>query len=56
MKLIEEKYMKLMNELLDKGDPEVSHWKADELLCALLKDLGYSEIVYTYNKIKKWYA
>lgn len=37
-------------------DPERNHSNADELLCLLLKELGYTDIVEAYEKIEKWYA
>lgn len=37
-------------------DPEANHAEADDLLCDLLKELGYVDIVEAYEKIEKWYA
>jgi len=47
MKLIAKEY---------KGDPEVAHSKADDLLCAALKDLGFKGLVAVFKKMEKWYA
>ena len=33
-----------------------SHEKADKILCNLLMDLGFKEIVEVYKSIDKWYA
>ena len=35
---------------------ETNHADADEILCELLKELGYSEIVQLYESIEKIYA
>lgn len=32
------------------------HEEADYLLCALLEELGYTELVETYRKVPKWYS
>lgn len=34
-------------------DPESSHIKGDDLMCEILKDLGYEEGVEVYNRMKK---
>jgi len=50
---------KIVAELVaikDNDDPEVGHIKADDVLCALLVDLGYDDVVGAYRKIRKWYA
>lgn len=39
-----------------RGDPEVAHSIADELMCELLKDLGYSDGVRIFRDMDKWYA
>lgn len=37
-------------------DLETAHEKADDVLCDLLRDLGYGEVVETYNEIPKEYS
>ena len=32
------------------------HIQADEILCALLRSLGYHKVVKTYDDVAKWYA
>lgn len=52
------KASKRMNEILSKSPSSSGqvHIDADEVLCDLLTDLGYGEIVAAYNKIEpKWY-
>ena len=47
-----------LNELchIDNSDQELAHVEADNILCALLVSLGYSDIVAEYDKIPKWFA
>ena len=50
---------KIVAELVaikNNDDPEVGHMKADGVLCALLVDLGYDDVVGAYEEIRKWYA
>jgi hypothetical protein len=35
---------------------EEGHMEADDILCELLRQLGYLEVVEEYEKIGKWYA
>ncbi len=37
-------------------DEEAAHQDADNILCNILKSLGYGEIVDIYEAIPKWYA
>lgn len=37
-------------------DTEAAHCDADDLLCALLRALGYGDVVDEYEKVDKWYA
>lgn len=37
-------------------DLDEPHKKADEILCNLIKDLGFEEIVDVYKSFDKWYA
>ena len=36
-------------------DTEMAHCNADSVLCNLLEELGYGEVVEVYNEIDKWY-
>lgn len=47
-----------MMEILERGaaEPEVNHGDADDLLCEMLIDLGYKDIIAIYHRISKWYA
>lgn len=43
-------------ESASKLDTEGAHASADEVLCDLLKTLGYADVVEAWDKIDKWYA
>lgn len=45
-----------MKECVNNGDTEVAHIDADNILCDVLTQLGYKELVDLYEKVKKWYA
>jgi hypothetical protein len=40
----------------DVEDQEAAHDEADEILCWLLRELGYGDVVDEWSKVKKWYA
>lgn len=43
--------------LLQAGhDIEEGHFRADNILCDLLNQLGYDDVVKEYHKVKKWFA
>lgn len=37
-------------------DIEKTHSEADKILCELLTDLGYADVVAEWEKVEKWYA
>lgn len=45
-----------MKECVNNGATEVAHINADAVLCDVLTQLGYKELVDLYEKVKKWYA
>ena len=45
-----------MKKCVNSGDTEVAHLDADNILCDVLTQLGYKELVDLYEKVKKWYA
>lgn len=45
-----------LKSLQGHGDTETAHARADDILCRLLTDLGYPEVVAEYEKIDKWFA
>jgi hypothetical protein len=40
----------------NSGDTEINHSRADDVLCELLNDLGFDDVVDLYKMIDKWYA
>jgi len=38
------------------GDKEAAHANADAILCYLLIDLGYSDVVKAWEDVPKWYS
>ena len=56
VKELKDKYLKEMDALHTIDDPEQAHGTADNLLCALLSELGYDDIVESFSKIEKWYS
>lgn len=54
---LNEKYLNKMKQWeFNDYDTEESHAKADCILCELLEELGYTELVKMYNNVPKWYA
>lgn len=45
-----------MRCLDEMNDPEIGHYKADELMCELLTELRYGEGVEIFKEMSKWYA
>lgn len=43
-------------ECTDIMDTELNHLNADKLLCELLNELGYTELVTKFKELEKWYA
>lgn len=40
----------------DGWDEEEAHSDADKVLCKLLTQLGYADVVEAWEKINKWYS
>ena len=55
-KKLQAKYVALMKAQVENWDNEIAHAEADDLLCKLLQELGYSEVVDEFKKVGKWYA
>ena len=53
----EQEALAVLKELCERniGDTEMTHWEADDLLCALLKK-DYPNLVAKYIALPKWYA
>jgi hypothetical protein len=48
-------YIKTLNNI-SIDDIEALHSNADSLLCDLLREIGYGEVVDVYENIDFWYA
>lgn len=46
------KYLAQMKNCKDESD----HEDADYILCELLEELGYKELVAAYREVPKWYS
>jgi hypothetical protein len=51
-----EKMKMLKKEYEKNGDQEATHKMMDNLMCELLKELGYDEGVKIFEEQGKWYA
>jgi len=49
-------YMAQLETCITNKDIEAAHNDADHVLCNLLKDLGYQDIVILWEAVEKWYA
>lgn len=45
-----------LDKLSRNGDTEAAHWLADKVLCNLLNELGFEDVVNAWEKIDRWYA
>ncbi len=45
-----------LKELQNSKDPEEDHFDADRVLCDLLNELGYMDVVDEWVRIDRWYA
>jgi hypothetical protein len=45
-----------MKELINSGDTEHAHSEADKILCEVLRELGYNDLIDAYEQVDKWYA
>ena len=56
MKRTIEEIIARLKELQQDDDMERAHIQADWIICDLLEDLGYTEVINEYAEISKWYA
>ena len=49
-------YTNKIKELDKYNDTEEFHIKADDLMCEILKKLGFNEFVDIFNNRDKWYS
>ena len=46
-----------LQDIIDNcQDPEEGHENADNILCELLSELGYDDVVNLYMQVDKWYS
>jgi hypothetical protein len=50
------KYLEPMQQARNNMDQENAHIAADTILCELLTELGFAELIAVYDDIEKWYA
>ena len=55
-KRIKQKYVKMLRDKCFTGDTEQDHVYADDIICALLIELGYKDVVKVFNETERWYA
>lgn len=55
-KELNDKYLTQMRWLEEEDDTEHAHVEADGILCELLEELGYVELVAAFRALYKWYA
>ena len=48
--------VKRLRELQGHVDTEVAHVEADKILCELLIEVGFADVVVEWDRIDKWYA
>lgn len=53
---LKEKYVIKMQEAINNNDEETGHMNCDDILCDLLNELGFNEIIDIYNMQDKWFA
>ena len=49
-----QEYLEKLKVLQESVDYEKAHSDADDLLCEVLKEIGYSDIAEAYEEIFKW--
>lgn len=54
--MTKEEAIELLRTQANNLDQEEAHHAADMVLCRLLTELGYAEVVDEWHKIEKWYA
>lgn len=53
---IDDSVARMIVETCMTGDQECDHSKADDILCDLLRILGYEKTVAAWDQVDKWYA
>jgi len=53
---VRSKYIERLKECRKERHIEANHMEADDVLCDLLVDLGFSDVVVEYEKVEKCFA
>jgi len=56
MNMTKEEALNKLAECQKNDETEMAHSYADDVLCALLDELGYGDVVAEYRKVSKWFA
>jgi hypothetical protein len=48
--------IKKLKKIQKSSDVERAHVDADVILCELLEQFGYADVVRQYEKVSKWYS
>jgi pantoate kinase len=56
MTMIKEEAIAKLVECQKNDDTEIAHSDADDVLCELLNELGYGDVVAEYQKVFRWFA
>lgn len=56
MAMTPQEFRDKMSDALDNWDTETAHANADDLMCRVLRELGYGEGVDIFESTPKWYA
>lgn len=51
-----EEALSALRECQKYGDKELAHIEADQILCTLLTQEGFNDVVDEFTKLDKWYA
>jgi len=49
-------YLDEMQQCINNSDTEEAHIDADRILCNLLVQLGYGDVVDLWYEVEKWYS
>jgi hypothetical protein len=49
-------FIRELEALQGNADYEATHSRADDILCKVIKILGYEDIVAAWDRVGKWYA
>ena len=52
---LQTRYATILREI-QGWDVEAAHNRADKVLCELLTELGFNDVVIAFEEIPKWYA